>query len=171
MRCARIGATRRKREGTTDALRDFMNSPKHILVPIDFSTYSQQALDYAAMLAHELDATMHLINAIGIPAMGAPEIGLAYTASMIDKVTVENQQALDKLAATHRNGGKVGEVLVRSGDARDVILQAAEEVKADLIVMGTHGRRGISRALLGSVAEMIVRSSPVPVLTVRGKKS
>jgi nucleotide-binding universal stress UspA family protein len=157
--------------GTADALRVFMNAPKHILVPIDFSAFSEQALDYAAMLAHELDATMHLVNAIGIPAMGAPEIGLAYTASMIDKVTVENQQALDKLAATHRNGGKVGEVLVRTGDARDVILQAAEEVKADLIVLGTHGRRGISRALLGSVAEMIVRSSPVPVLTVRGKKS
>jgi nucleotide-binding universal stress UspA family protein len=49
-------------------------------------------------------------------------------------------------------------------------LQTAEELKADLIVLGTHGRRGISRALLGSVAEMIVRASPTPVLTVRGKK-
>lgn len=147
-----------------------MKSPKTILVPIDFSTYSEQALDYALMLAGELGATVHLINVIGLPAMGAPEIGLAFSASMIQQVTVENKAALDTLAAA-RKDGKVGQALVRTGDARDVILHVAEELGADMIVMGTHGRRGISRALLGSVAEMVVRNSPVPVLTVRGKKS
>ena len=151
-------------------LRGCMNSPKHILVPIDFSSYSEQALDYALELAHQLEATVHLVNAVGIPALGAPEIGLAYEASMIETVTAENRKALDKLAAAHRNGGVIGQAIVRNGDARDVILQTAEQVGADLIVMGTHGRRGLSRALLGSVAEMVVRTSPVPVLTVRGKK-
>lgn len=147
-----------------------MNTPKRILVPIDFSPFSEQALDYAMTLAHQLEATVHLVNVVGIPATGAPEIGLAFTATVLDKVTVENQAALDRLAAAHRDGGRLDKTLVRIGDPRDAILQAAEEIGADLIVMGTHGRRGLSRALLGSVAEMIVRTSPVPVLTVRGKK-
>jgi nucleotide-binding universal stress UspA family protein len=148
-----------------------MNAPKQILVPIDFSPYSEHALDYALMLAHQLDATVNLVNVVGIPASGAPEIGLAFTASMIDKMTVDNQQALDKLAAQHRNGSRIGKVIVHAGDARDAILHTAEQIGADLIIMGTHGRRGLSRALLGSVAETIVRTSNVPVLTVRGKKA
>jgi len=100
-----------------------------------------------------------------------PELGVGITSTMIDKLVTENQAALDKLAATRNGSTKtIGQVLMRTGDARDVILATAEEVKADLIVMGTHGRRGISRALLGSVAETVVRTSPVPVLTVRGRK-
>ena len=59
--------------------------------------------------------------------------------------------------------------ILRTGDPRDMILQTAKEIHADLIVIGTHGRRGISRFLLGSVAEAIVRSAPCPVLTVRAK--
>jgi nucleotide-binding universal stress UspA family protein len=57
--------------------------------------------------------------------------------------------------------------MLRTGDARDLIVRACEEVGADLIVMGTHGRRGVSRALLGSVAESVVRIAPCPVLTIR----
>jgi nucleotide-binding universal stress UspA family protein len=56
---------------------------------------------------------------------------------------------------------------LKTGDARDLINQTAAEVGADLIVMGTHGRRGVRRALLGSIAETVVRSAPCPVLTVR----
>jgi nucleotide-binding universal stress UspA family protein len=147
-----------------------MRTPTQILVPIDFSTNAEQALAYATQLAQKLGATVHLVNAIGIPAIGAPEIGLSYTASMIETMTAENQKALDEIATRARATVRVGSALVRTGDARDVILHTAEEVGADLIVMGTHGRRGITRALLGSVAETVVRHSPVPVLTVRGAK-
>jgi len=148
-----------------------MTIPNKSLVPIDFSTCSEQALDYAVALAERLGGTVHLVSAIGIPALGVPELGVGITSTMIDKLVTENQAALDKLAATRNGSTKtIGQVLMRTGDARDVILATAEEVKADLIVMGTHGRRGISRALLGSVAETVVRTSPVPVLTVRGRK-
>ena len=148
-----------------------MTIPNKILVPIDFSTCSEQALDYAVALAERLGGTVHLVSAIGIPALGVPELGVGITSTMIDKLVTENQAALDKLAATRNGSTKtIGQVLMRTGDARDVIVATAEEVKADLIVMGTHGRRGISRALLGSVAETVVRTSPVPVLTVRGRK-
>jgi nucleotide-binding universal stress UspA family protein len=147
-----------------------MNLPKNILVPVDFSECSEHALDYAVALAAKLDAKVHLLNAIGIPAFGVPELGVALTASVIDDLVKGNQSALDKLADPRRKLASIGEVMLRTGDARDVILKAAEEVHADLIVMGTHGRRGVSRALLGSVAENVVRTAPCPVLAIRGPK-
>lgn len=140
--------------------------PKHILVPTDLSEGAEQALDYACELARSLGAQIHLLNVIGIPALGVPELGVALTASMIDQMVVDNQTALDRLAET-RCTATLGNVMVRTGDARDVINQTAKDLAIDLIVMGTHGRRGISRALLGSVAETVVRSAPCAVLTVR----
>lgn len=144
-----------------------MNMPKNILVPVDFSEYAEHALDYAIVLAAKLDARVHLLNVIGIPALGVPELGVALSASMMDSIVKENQAALDKLANARRTKAMIGEVMLRTGDARDVIVRACEEVGADLIVMGTHGRRGVTRALLGSVAESIVRTAPCPVLTIR----
>jgi nucleotide-binding universal stress UspA family protein len=138
-----------------------------ILVPTDFSACSEQALDYATELASRIDAKVFLLSVIGIPSYGVPELGVGLTATMMDNLITDNQKALDELAKPREY---VSQTLVRAGDARDVILQTADELNADLIVMGTHGRRGISRALLGSVAEMIVRTSPIPVLTVRGPK-
>ena len=139
----------------------------NILVPTDFSACSEHALDYAIQLADRLDAKVHLLSVIGVPSYGVPELGVGITAPMIDNLIADHQRELDQLARVRK---LVSQTMVRVGDARDVILQTAEELKADLIVMGTHGRRGISRALLGSVTEMIVRTSPIPVLTVRGPK-
>jgi nucleotide-binding universal stress UspA family protein len=140
--------------------------PKHILVPTDLSEGAEQALDYACELARTLGAQIHLLNVISIPALGVPELGLALTSTMIDQLVMDNQEAIDRLART-KCTAQVGHVLVKTGDARDTINQTASELGIDLIVMGTHGRRGISRALLGSVAETVVRSAPCAVLTVR----
>lgn len=140
--------------------------PKHILVPTDLSEGAEQALAYACELATKLDAEVHLLNVIGIPALGVPEIGLAMTSSVIDQMLVDNQTAIARLAETKCTSRR-GQVLVKSGDARDVINQTAKELGIDLIVMGTHGRRGLSRALLGSTAEIVVRTAPCAVLTVR----
>ncbi len=140
--------------------------PKNILVPTDLSEGAGQALEYACELARLMGARVHLVNVIGIPSFGVPELGMALTATVIDRLVVDNQTAIDELART-KCTAELGEVLVRSGDARDVINQTAEELSIDLIVMGTHGRRGLSRALLGSVAETVVRSAPCAVLTVR----
>jgi len=145
--------------------------PKHILVPTDLSEGAEEALDYACELAAKLDATIHLVSVIGIPALGVPELGVAMTASMIDSMVIENQKALDEVAARKCGNVRLGQVLLKTGDARDQIDQTALEVGADLIVMGTHGRRGVSRALLGSIAETVVRSAPCPVLTVRTHKA
>jgi len=148
-----------------------MNLPTNILVPVDFSDYSEYALDYALGLAAKLGAKVNLVNVIGVPAMGVPELGVAISASLIDDLVKSNQAALDKLVEPRRKQANIDQVLLRTGDARDVILQACEELGIDLVIMGTHGRRGFSRALLGSVAEMVVRTAPCPVLTIRPPKS
>jgi nucleotide-binding universal stress UspA family protein len=144
--------------------------PKNILVPTDLSEGAEAALDYACELAARLGAQVHLLNVIGIPALGLPELGVALTTTVIDSLIADNQKALDALAKTRCTQASIGQVLLKTGDARDVINQTAKELGIDLIVMGTHGRRGISRALLGSVAETVVRSAPCPVLTVRSRK-
>jgi len=77
----------------------------------------------------------------------------------------DNQAGLDAFVASHP--GAPFEIVMRTGDARDVIVNTAVEVGADLIVMGTHGRRGLRRALLGSVAESVLRHAPCPVLLMR----
>ena len=141
--------------------------PKNILVPTDLSEGAEEALDYACELATKFGATIHLLNVIGIPTLGVPELGIALTSTMIDSMVHDNQEALDKLADAKCANATVGSRLLRTGDARDTILQVAKEIGADLIVMGTHGRRGVTRALLGSVTELVVRSAPCPVLTVR----
>lgn len=147
-----------------------MNTPTRILVPIDFSAYSEHALDYAVALAAKLDAKVHVLHVIGIPLSGVPELGLALTAGMMDQLVIDNQKALDGVVDARRASGVIGEVLLRTGDARELILRACEEVHADLLVMGTHGRRGISRAVLGSVAESVVRTAPCPVMTIRSSR-
>ncbi len=141
--------------------------PKNILVPTDLSEGAEEALDYAIELAAKLGAQIHVLNVVGIPALGIPELGLAMAAATIDTVVVENQRALDELAARKSGTVTFGQVMLRTGDAKNTILQAAQEVGADLIVMGTHGRRGVKRALLGSIAEVVVRTASCPVLTVR----
>jgi nucleotide-binding universal stress UspA family protein len=146
-----------------------MALPRIILVPTDFSEHADHALDYAAELAAQLDATIHLVHAITIATMGVPEIGVAYSAITIESTTKHAQSELDARAARYRDRVSLAPVRIEVGDARDVIDRAAERVGADLIVMGTHGRRGIRRALLGSVAESVVRSASCPVLTIRPK--
>jgi nucleotide-binding universal stress UspA family protein len=141
--------------------------PKNILVPTDLSEGAAEALDFACELAAKLDATVHLLNTITIPALGVPELGVALTSTVIDQLIEDNQKALDALADAKRQQVKIGEVVLKTGDARDAINATAKELNADMIVMGTHGRRGVTRALLGSVAETVVRSAPCPVLTVR----
>lgn len=135
--------------------------PRTILVATDFSEHADHALAYAAELATRLDAKLHLIHAIHLPSVGMNELGVAYDAMVIESLTKTAQEGLDARVARHRIASARYEI----GDPRDIIDRAA--ASADLIVMGTHGRRGLRRFLLGSVAEAVVRSAPCPVLTVR----
>lgn len=146
-----------------------MNLPKIILVATDFSECAEQALDYAVALAGKLEAKIHLLNVIVIPAMAIPEVGVAVTSTLMDSTVRTQQAGLDKLVS-QRAPANI-ETMLRTGDARDVIIDEARELGADLIVMGTHGRRGVRRALIGSIAESVVRTAPCPVLTIRDHKA
>lgn len=143
-----------------------MPAPKNILVPTDFSEYGDAAVDYAVQLAKQLDATIHLLHVVTFPVYGVPELGLAHANAVAQSAMIESQRALEGLAARLREQVTVAPVRLEAGDAREIIDRVADEVGADMIVMGTHGRRGFSRWFLGSIAESVVRTAPCPVLTV-----
>jgi nucleotide-binding universal stress UspA family protein len=139
---------------------------KHILAPTDFGESSQQALDAAIELAARLEAKLTIVHCYEIPAYayGGMTFGAA---DLLGPVQDAARAQLEKtlVEVKTRFPGAAG--LLRRGVPWSEILAAIDETKADLVVMGTHGRRGVAHALLGSVAEKVVRTSPVPVLTVR----
>lgn len=139
--------------------------PERLLVPIDFSSYAEHALDYACALAQQLDATVHLVNALGGML---PEIPPAVSGTRLDEMIDRHHTELARLADARRTIAKIGSVRVKEGDPRDVIFAAIDELDVDLVVMATHGRRGIGRLVIGSVAEDIARRARCPVLLVRG---
>lgn len=143
---------------------------KTILVPIDFSEASDKALDYAVDLAKRLDARVVLMHAFEIPLVGFPDGVLAATAEIAGRILTASQKALDEAIEKRKGTGVEITPLLKQADPRDAIVGTAKELGADLVVMGTHGRRGLARALIGSVAEAVVRTSSVPVLTVRGPR-
>jgi nucleotide-binding universal stress UspA family protein len=142
-------------------------TPKTILVPTDFSQCADRALDYACSLAEKLGATIHLVNALGA---ALPELSVALTDSMITTLRAGSMSQLEKLAKERASLAKFGKLTVEAGDARDAILKTAEACNADLIVIGSHGRRGVTRFVLGSVAEDVLRRATCPVLVVRMPK-
>ena len=139
----------------------------HILVPVDFSEPSIRALRLAVAFARYSGARVHLLHVGVAPHFYATELGLgapmgAAFAEMTAKVADEQEQKLRELAATEIPDAHRGEVWIREGFPPEEILAVVEEERPDLVVMGTHGRTGIKRALLGSVTERVVRQCPVP---------
>lgn len=137
-----------------------------ILVPTDFSAHSTRALDWACEAAKPFGADIVVVHSSDLPAAVFPETALSFTPEMTTRLHEGAKAALESLVTEYKGRG-VSRWIHRVGDAFSEILSAAEQVHADLIVMGTHGRRGLSRALLGSVAERVVRTSHVPVVTIR----
>jgi universal stress protein A len=133
---------------------------RSILVPVDFDDSSKAALDLAKQLAAAGDATLHLLHVIAIVL--APGEAPSIVATRVDEV----KAALEKIAGDQL-GGVRHQVHTRSGDTARGIVETAGDLHTDLIVMPTHGRRGLPHFFLGSVAERVVREAPCPVLTVR----
>jgi nucleotide-binding universal stress UspA family protein len=137
-----------------------------IVVPTDFGTPAQSALAYAVELAEGLKAKVILLHVFELPFVGFPDGVLVASAELAGRIVNASQKALDDAVAAYQGSKVPITALLKQGDAREIVLAVAEEVGADLIVMGTHGRRGVARALVGSVTESVVRISPIPVLTV-----
>lgn len=143
-----------------------MDLPKTILVPTDFSPCADAALQYALKLAKQLEARVCVVHAYLMP-ITSWEGGWAFPQDVITQLEAASRAELDKVLQKARSELPKVEALFYNGDPRDSILKAAEDTGAEMIVIGTHGRRGITRALLGSVAEAVVRRANCVVVTVR----
>lgn len=140
---------------------------KKILVPTDFSELARSATDAALEVAHECKVPLVLLHVYGMPGQTYPNVALVLTADFVRSLESAARSALNDEAARLAQKGVEISTVLNVGTAWEQILETAKMVDAGLIVMGTHGRRGVTRALLGSVAERVVRLSPVPVLTLR----
>lgn len=136
-----------------------------ILAPVDFSDCSLEASEYAAAVTRQFHAALTVLH-----VLEPVSFGLDFTLSHGDKIRENKgrcQAKVDELAETLRGEGIKAEPALRGGLPADSIVSAAAESGADLIVMGTHGRRGLAHFASGSVAEAVLRRSPCPVLTVK----
>ncbi|WP_262178651.1 universal stress protein [Haloarcula laminariae] len=136
----------------------------NILVPVDESAHAERGVDHAVLLAEAFDATVHLLTVVDVKAAAGP-----FSAGGIDGDYVERQMAdqREALAEREANMDVPVETSVGTGTPSEGILEYVEDNHIDLVVMGTHGRSGLRRYLTGSVAERVLRLSPVPVVTVR----
>lgn len=139
-----------------------------ILCPVDFSPSSDYALHYAVDLARMFEARLTLLHVVEVPFLpsyamaGVPDLSLP-----LEQIEEGARKGLARLVEDCRaRYGKV-ETEMRTGTAFMEIITYAREIDADMIVMGTHGRTGLSHLLIGSVAEKVVRKAPCPVLTIR----
>lgn len=148
-----------------------MSLPKNILVPIDFSKGASRAFDVAIDLGAKLGAKVTALHVYELPAVGTPEGVFSPPPDLAAQIFASTEKALETAVEARKIDAKKRGIelasMLKTGEARGTILAAAKEIGADLVVMGTHGRRGLVHVLLGSVAEYVVRTSPVPVLTVR----
>ncbi len=143
-----------------------MQSFKHILVTTDFSEHSDRAIQLAADLATAFQSSLTLLHVYESGGAPYPESAL-HRGNLGEPLLEEAESKLaERVELIGREIPQIG-AKIRQGIPCAEILAAAQEDGADLIVMGTHGRRGPARTLLGSVAEQVVRHSSIPVLTVR----
>ena len=148
---------------------------KRILVPVDGSDTSARGLSEAIKLSQDQGATIRLIHVVDELIMsGSVDGALGYTDMLIETLRELGKSILKKAEARVQKHGLSSESVMLEhfgGQAAGFIVEDAKKWNADLIVLGTHGRRGITRLVMGSDAEEIVRTSPVPVLLVRSKTS
>ena len=145
---------------------------QRILVPVDFSEMATKAIQYANPLATLLGAEVVLVHVVPPTYTLPPELGYLppEMAASQQELVDSTRECLNKLCSREIGPGVRSEVKVRLGVAWQEIVCEAEESKADLIILSTHGRTGLKHALLGSVTERVVRHAACPVLVVRERE-
>lgn len=141
---------------------------KKILVPYDYSKFSQQALRYALELADKFSAEVYLLHVYVDPTLmlAVPEMGAGPIREMLIGQRDWARRELEQIPAPDWQKKLTIHREVREGNPFVEIVRYADSEEMDLIVLGTHGRTGLSHLFLGSVAERVVRKAPCPVLTV-----
>lgn len=140
---------------------------KNILCPIDYSVYSEMALKYAIEFAEKYQAKLYLVHVLDIRVYDINDPDL-YNVNIVDEETIHKLRERLLKCVNEDTKNKISvEAIVIQGVPFAEIIRAAKDYKIDLIVLGTHGRTGLSHAIMGSVAEKVVRKAPCPVLTIR----
>jgi nucleotide-binding universal stress UspA family protein len=141
---------------------------RHILAPVDFSDYSKRAVEMARDLAKAFGAKLSLLHVIEpppYPIEGYAPAGVE--AALMDELERQATQELAQLLPAAETAGVEVARHVVIGSPYRKIIETAEAERVDFIVMATAGRTGVSRLVMGSVAERVVRTAPCPVLTIR----
>jgi len=150
-------------------------SYKKILVPVDGSPTANLGLREGMRLAKEQGATLVLLHVVDqhYVISAGMEAGM-YTDDLFDSLRTAGRDIIRRAAQAVKKAGLPYKTVMPetlTGGAADMIVREAKRSAVDVIVIGTHGRRGVRRLLMGSDAEQVVRTSPVPVLLVRGKEA
>jgi nucleotide-binding universal stress UspA family protein len=143
---------------------------ERILVPVDGSETSKRGLAEAARLAREQGRGLRCLHVVDEHFLTFDCLGIGYQSNLMESMRENGRAILEEASERVKENGVPVECVMRDSGGRrvsDTILEEARTWGADLIVMGTHGRRGLSHLALGSDAELVVRESPVPVLLVR----
>jgi universal stress protein A len=142
---------------------------RRILVPVDFSPHAEQALRYGAALAEKFGAELHLVHVFQDLAIYQTEVvsGAPPILPPIEQLTASARGELERLVRAKNLQRLDVHAEVVEGSPVEEVVDYARDKDIDLIVLGTHGRGWLAHALLGSVAEKVVRKAPCPVLTVR----
>lgn len=145
-----------------------MISIKRVLAPTDFSEHSRPAVRYAAELADKFAAELILLHVVPDAVLALPDAVMPTPAPLADlnELTESGRQGLANLIAAEKLEPRRPRSEVRIGSPAAEIVAAAKDLHADIVCVSTHGRGGLARVIMGSVAEMVVRQAPCPVLTV-----
>jgi nucleotide-binding universal stress UspA family protein len=140
-----------------------------IVIPADFSNSSEEAWALAQRVAESLGSEVVLVHVFAeLPHYGDAPLGHTDTTGRAFETARKwTSEALEKMAARAREKGIKVRTVMRTGVPHQEIVDVVTNEGADLVMMGTHGRSGLSRVLLGSVAERVIHFAPCPVLTVR----
>ena len=145
---------------------------KRILVPVDGSATSRRGLREAVRLAKAQRAKLFILNVVDVaPLFVAAEAAAMFDSGVLETLRAGGRKVLARAAVEANKSAVAAKTVLAdnlAGRVADVIVRQARKLRADLIVIGTHGRRGLSRMVMGSDAELVVRYSTVPVLLVRG---
>lgn len=140
-----------------------------ILVPMDFSEDSDAALDTAVDLARSFGARIHLLHAFEYPTYIGTPWGYSFPPGAFSEARVRASELLQERQEKVDAEGVPATFQACEGSPSEMIVEVAEQLPADLIVMGTRGLTGVKHVLLGSVAERTLRYAPCPVMTVKAK--
>jgi universal stress protein A len=141
---------------------------QHLLVPFDFSPYAEQALAYAIGLAQTLQARLTLLHVRDTMSWGVAQAEAMIPPSVRQELETSIAEEMEEPLARVHQAGLQGKTAIAQGVPFQTIIETARDNDVDLIVMGTHGRTGLTHVLMGSVAEKVVRLAPCPVLVTRG---